>query len=281
MQESLNEVWQSWKRTVNEEDISNIDRSVVPLVDNALIFRFVTRKSIGTKDLGASLNAIWKPSSPANVYVIGDGIYLVGFENMNDCNRVLARQPWQLSNNLMVFKKVVGNEKIKELVLNEVPFWVQIHGLEIQLLTRCVGEVLGNKVGRVMEVDCSANSIAWVRCPRVRVLINVSKSLLRGTKINFEGNTSVVIFRYEKLLDFCYICGTLDHVEKDCPSTFINSLESMRGMRQYEPWLKADGFKNVPMEELTRGAKSRGKQVLEEQKDYMVTNMEIRAVKMG
>lgn len=92
----------------------------------------------------------------------------------------------------------------------------------------------------------------------MRVLINVTKPLLRGTKVNFDGNTSVVLFHYEKLPDFYFVCGTLDHVEKDCPFMFINNLESMREMRQYEPWLKADGFKSVPLEELKRGARSRG-----------------------
>lgn len=93
MQESLNEVWDSWKKSSPEEGTSIIDRSLVPPVNNALIFRFLARKSIGIKDLGTALNSIWRPSAPANVFAIGDGIYLVGFENSTDCNRVLARQP--------------------------------------------------------------------------------------------------------------------------------------------------------------------------------------------
>lgn len=46
----------------------------------------------------------------------------------------------------MIFKKAVENEKILDLILNEVPFWVQVHGLEIQLLTRYVGEIMGIKL---------------------------------------------------------------------------------------------------------------------------------------
>lgn len=274
MQDSLNDVWDSWKRSSQEESISVIDRNLVPPVNNALIFRFASKKSIGVKDLGAALNSIWKPTAPVNVYAIGEGIYLVGFENVVDCNRVLARQPWLLSNNLMIFKKVVGNEKISDLVLNEVPFWVQIHGLEIQLLTRYVGEILGNKVGRVLEVDCSANSIAWGKCLRVRVLINVTKPLVRGTKVDFNGCTSVVIFRYEKLCDFCYLCGRLDHIDRDCPNLFANDYDLSREVKQFEPWLKADGLKGVPLEELSKGAINRGKQVVFEQNENPSEGME-------
>lgn len=31
---------------------------------------------------------------------------------------------------------------------------------------------------------------------------------------------TTMLFRYEKLSDFCNICGILDHVDKDCPSLF-------------------------------------------------------------
>lgn len=163
-------------KSEQEEGITVVDQSRVPPVKNALIFRFLSRKNIGIKDLGAALNAIWKPSSPATVYTIGENVYLVSFECMADCNRILAKQPWNLSNTLMVFKKAFDNEKIAELSFSEVSFWVQAHGLEIQLHTRYVGELLGNKLGRVLEVDCASDSIAWGKCLR-----------FRGSSVEFNG----------------------------------------------------------------------------------------------
>lgn len=159
---------------------------------------------------------------------------------MADCNRIFVKQLWNLSNSLMVFKRAFGNERIAELTLTEVPFWVQIHGLEIQLHTRYVGELLGNKIGRVLDVDCASNSIAWGKCLRVRVLLNVSKALVRGSRIDFNGVVSVVVFCYERLGDFCFVCGKLDHLDKDCPELFANEIESVREMRQFEAWLRAD-----------------------------------------
>lgn len=138
-----------------------------------------------------------------------------------------------------------------------------------------MGEVLGNKVGRVIEVDCSANSIAWGRCLRVRILINVTKPLVRGMKVEFNGNTSVVIFRYEKLCDFYFICGKLDHVERDCLNLFTTDSEIARELRQFDPWLRANGLKGVSVEELSRGTKNQGKQRMDGQKDLMMDKMEV------
>lgn len=83
----------------------------------------------------------------------------------------------------------------------------------------------------MLEVDCSTNSIAWGRCLRVKVFLNVTKPLVRGTKVEFDGNVSIVIFLYEKLCEFCFICGKLDHVEKDCPCVFSNESDVVREMR--------------------------------------------------
>lgn len=258
---------ESRARSESEEGISVVDRSLVPPVNNALIFHFVSYKTIGIKDLAAALNAIWKPSSPVTLYAIGESIYMVGFENATDCNRVLAKQPWQLSNALMVFKKATGNEKVADLILNEVPFWVQIHGLEIQLHTRYVGELIGNKIGRVLEVDCSANSIAWGKCLRVRVLLNVTKPLIRGSRVEFNGSLYVVIFRYEKLGDFCFAYDKLDHLYRDYPNLFTNTIDSVTQKRQFESWLKSDGTKAVSVDELGKNFKSGNQQTYNQEMD--------------
>lgn len=53
-------------------------------------------------------------------------------------------------------------------------------------------------------------------------------------------------------------------MEKDCPNAFANDVELTRDMRQYEAWLKADGLKGVSIEEIYKGMKMRGKQVMPE-----------------
>lgn len=83
----------------------------------------------------------------------------------------------------------------------------------------------------MLEVDCSTNALVWGKCLRARVLINVAKPLMRGSIVNFKGSSSKVIFRYEKLGDFCFICGKLDHVDRDCLSIFANETGSIKGMK--------------------------------------------------
>lgn len=51
-----------------------------------------------------------------------------------------------------------------------------------------------------------------------------------------------VVFRYEKLSDFCYYCGRLDHQEKDCG--FVKP----DGKRYFGTWLRANGQNAVTLE---------------------------------
>ena len=47
---------------------------------------------------------------------------------------------------------------------------------------------------------------------KVRVNINIKRPLKRGKLINsIDGRKVLAMFKFERLPDFCYICGRLDH----------------------------------------------------------------------
>lgn len=74
----------------------------------------------------------------------------------------------------------------------------------------------------------------------------------------------MIIFRYKKLCDFCFICGKLDHIDRDCPSAYTNESDFVCDKKQYDSWLKADSLKGVSLEEINMGIKSRGKKAWQE-----------------
>lgn len=117
-----------------------------------------------------------------------------------------------------------------------------------------MGELIGSNIGRVLKVDCPPNSIAWGKCLRVRVLFNISRPLVRGSKIVFNGTTSVVIFLYEKFGDFCFVCGKLDHLDRDSPNLYFSDFNDPKEMHQFEAWLKAEGLKGISVDEVNKSA---------------------------
>src|ERR1044072_1609548 len=72
---------------------------------------------------------------------------------------------------------------------------------------------------------------------RVRVLVNVTKPLLRGTLIARKGKEPIrVQFKYDKLGNLCYKCGLLCHLTKDCDMVTGDASVSL----PYGDWVRVD-----------------------------------------
>lgn len=75
-------------------------------------------------------------------------------------------------------------------------------------------------MGEVVEIDVQESGVHWGLCLRVKVCLDVTKRLVRGKKITVEGGGGEcrwINFKYERLPNFCYRCGLLNHALKECP----------------------------------------------------------------
>ncbi|XVE92440.1 hypothetical protein REPUB_Repub01dG0097600 [Reevesia pubescens] len=76
-----------------------------------------------------------------------------------------------------------GLHPIDQLNMDWCPFWVQIHGLPVKMMTKKVGIVVAETLGDMEELDMHEGSLAWGRFMRVKVLVSVTKALKRGTMV--------------------------------------------------------------------------------------------------
>ena len=71
--------------------------------------------------------------------------------------------------------------------------------------------------------------------------MNVTKPLKRGKMLSLaEGGKVLAMFRYERLPDFCYVCGCLDHQELDCDKVIQSKKRGRKIQREYGNWMKAE-----------------------------------------
>lgn len=81
------------------------------------------------------------------------------------------------------------------------------------------------------------------RFVRVRLTLNISKSLCRGRVITLDDGKNLWIpFKYERLSNLCYKCGCLSHDERNCEfrSACEGNLDDESP--QYGSWIKAYPF---------------------------------------
>lgn len=134
--------------------------------------------------------------------------------------------------NLLVLQTLQLRRATAELEFRWSPFWVQVHGLPIDKMTRAHGEVIGNRIGRLVEVEAPSTGLL-LHCNflRLQVEVDVLKPLLQGFILHRRDNTGLVgdgikvFYKYEKLTEFCYDCGRIGHDNASCK--FVSKEEGL------------------------------------------------------
>lgn len=118
----------------------------------------------------------------------------------------------------MLFEDPKGNSSVIRLKFRYASFWVQFLNLPRVCFCRKYAEALGNSIGAFEYVETDDNGKASGESLRVRVQMDITEPIKRGTNIKAgsKANKTWIPVTYEKLLDFCYQCGKLGHVCHEC-----------------------------------------------------------------
>jgi hypothetical protein len=85
------------------------------------------------------------------------------------------------------------------------------------MMNKKTGEVIGDIIGKTIEVDAEEGELAIGLFLRIKVHIDVRKPLMCGVSVEInEGDKIWCPLQYEFLPNFCYICGRLGHTDKIC-----------------------------------------------------------------
>ncbi|KAM1113535.1 hypothetical protein ACFX15_045569 [Malus domestica] len=146
--------------------------------------------------------------------------------------KLVGKVPWAVMKKNFSVKKWFPNLAVEEVQLELVPFWVQIRGVPLGLSSLANVKRLTQTAGQVLELEDPAKARGFLR---VKVLVNTAAPLINGCWLRRESKRETwVEFRYERLQDFCYKCGRVDHLNTECPFA-INP----GGEAGYGEWLKA------------------------------------------
>lgn len=173
-----------------------------------------------------------------NIKVLKPGYFLFQFYHIDDMKWVSRGGPWSFDSALLVINTIKTGEDPMKVALFEVDFWIQIHDLPIGYMSEGVGKQLRNFFGIFLLYDANNNSSIWRECMRLRVRVDVRKPLKGKKKICRKDKSEVVVqCKYERLGDFCFICGMLSHTERFCKKKPVSN--SGEAIREWGSWLRA------------------------------------------
>ncbi|KAH7526808.1 hypothetical protein JRO89_XSUnG0053100 [Xanthoceras sorbifolium] len=162
---------------------------------------------------------------------VGINLFVFQFKCPWDRKQILEGGLWAFDKNLLVLKEASGVGRISDVNLNLTPFWIQLHNLPLACMCREVGLILGGLIGKMIEIDGGSSGSCLGKFIRVRVMLDVSKPLLRGlrVKVGYPEEICSVVLCYEKLPNFCYFCGKLGHHVRECS-------DNSQGILNEENW---------------------------------------------
>lgn len=176
-------------------------------------YRVLTDKKFSLKAFIRTMEVSWSLSRGIVVNPVGENVFIIDFSHKGDCGYVL-NSPWSFDGHAILLAKFDGDARVEDIVFDRLPIWIRVFNLPINKMNIRVAMAVGDKVGRFLEADVDDNGWKIGRYLRIRVELDVTKPLRRGVVLKFgdKGIEDWFPFQYERLPDFCYICGRLEHV---------------------------------------------------------------------
>jgi hypothetical protein len=166
---------------------------------------------------------------------LGDNIFLFTFHQAGGRKKAVEDGPWTFDKCLLVMEEFDATKNLDEYAFDKINIWVHIFKLPLGMMNRATGEDIGDQIGEFVGVDGVEDGLAMGRFLRVKVKMLITKPLMRGTMVEAgeEGKTRWCPFEYEFLLDFCFVCGLIGHVDREC------SIKLKKGEDpQFGKWLR-------------------------------------------
>ncbi|KAL3635168.1 hypothetical protein CASFOL_019715 [Castilleja foliolosa] len=217
--------------------------------ETTLITKVLTPKPTNMNALKATMIKAWNPSGKISSNLLSDNTMAFIFEERKDMEKVY-NQAWTFRDHQMVVAKWPPDKALTEIDLTKTLFWVHIFGLPVCFINLENAKFIGDGIGKFVKEDLGPGQ-KWKYSLKMQIEIDTQEPLL-GAMIFQVGGTKIKIeIRYERIVDFCYLCGHLGHKAIGCPNSGQEGCKSL-GNESYGAWLKFEnnhipnpGFKQL------------------------------------
>ena len=153
------------------------------------------------------------------------------------------RRPWSIRGGHLVLKHWNPSLTWQEIPFSTLTFWVQVHDLLDLWRSPTNLRRLGEKAGKVVEVDYAGEGDgSQRRFIRIQVEVDLFQPLMPGIFLPRNNVPHLWIsLRYDKLVDVCYRCGIIGHESRAClGKTFCIRNPFGHDFTASGPWLRAE-----------------------------------------
>ncbi|TXG53061.1 hypothetical protein EZV62_022230 [Acer yangbiense] len=225
-------------------------------VELCLVGKILYGKKVNMDAFKNLIEQLWSQFGSVEVESVGVNIFMFHCNNQEERNRIWQRGPWYFDKSLIVLEKPEGMGNISQLRFDKVKLWIQIHDVPIICMNRRTAKWMAEQIGCVIDLPTETKD-CWGKFLKVKVKIDISKPLKRWlrSKLDKSDNIMMVSLKYERLPEFCYVCGRIRHASKDCydDEAKSNALKSNSKV-QSRVFKERSGVNEVGLEKVGNGS---------------------------
>ncbi|XP_057535298.1 uncharacterized protein LOC130813479 [Amaranthus tricolor] len=180
-----------------------------------LVGHLLTEKPLNFETLKHTMMHVWSVMEGVIVRALESNLFMFQFFHWKDKDKILSGRPWCFEQRLLILQEINKDIQPSHMTLIFSPFWIRLYNLPFGCRLDEKVKAVARGLGEVLEVEEDFLDLYPYR--RVRVLLDCTKPLKRFQNNRVRGGVMVKIsIKYERIPHFCFHCGHMSHLEKDC-----------------------------------------------------------------
>lgn len=176
-------------------------------------------KSIGYLAMKERLQRIWKPMAGFDVMDLGNGFFMVKFDEESDRTNVINGGPWMIYDHYLTVQCWSQDFTAPTATIDRTMVWVRFPGLNLFYYDESVLMALAAAVGRPIKVDQNTLDVRRGQFARICVEIELNKPVIG--KVWLRNHWYEV--EYEGLHRICSTCGCYGHLTRECKKNVVEA----------------------------------------------------------
>ncbi|KAI4979680.1 hypothetical protein ZWY2020_016433 [Hordeum vulgare] len=204
---------------LTEEEFYNVeiddeDQGIQDSVRWLALARVHTEKNFFWSAFYKDMRAGWNLAQGVHFRLVGPNRFVVQASCLGDWERIMHQGPWLFRNMAVLLCSYDGFNRTKEIKVDLMPIWLQIHKLLDPFCKEGIVKKLLKGAGDILEMRLTGNT----RGDYVRVRVNhdIKLPLAKFVSIVRAKERQIYLVWYEKLARFCKLCGLIGHEHKEC-----------------------------------------------------------------
>ncbi|XP_075675157.1 uncharacterized protein LOC142644423 [Castanea sativa] len=144
-----------------------------------LVAKFLTKRALNVEAVGRTFKPLWRSRGEVAIREAEDHVLLFVLELEHDAERVIALEPWVFDKHLVLFKRFDFSVHTRNMRFTTTKFWVQIHGLPMNMMDPETTIEIGESLGLVLASENTKEMVGG-KVLRVRVEVDISNQLCKG-----------------------------------------------------------------------------------------------------